>query len=121
VELRRYRSGKFSLDRALSVEDLARLTEQGLVRRQILPLKEAVEVQGFIRVEEKTAALIRQGRPVRPSDLPEEERGWLMRRGRVGLLDGPDHLLAIGESMGSEGTSSTKNLPVLRILRVFNH
>ncbi len=121
VELRRYRSGKFSLDRALSVEDLARLTEQGLVRKQILPLKEAVDIQRFIRVEEKTAALIRQGRPLRPSDLPEEEGGWLKRRGRVGLLDGPDHLLAIGESMGSEGISSTKDLPVLRILRVFNN
>ncbi len=121
VELRRYRSGKFSLDRALSVEDLARLTEQGLVRKQILPLKEAVEVQGFIRVEEKTAALIRQGRPLRPSDLPQEEGSWLKRSGRVGLLDGPDQLLAIGESMGSEGISSTKDLPVLRILRVFNN
>lgn len=121
VELRRYRSGKFSLDQALSLEDLAPLAEQDRIRERILPLKEAVEVTGFITVEERTAAMIRQGRPLRPSDLPEGERGWQWKRGRVGFLHGPGHLLAIGESIGLGEMDPTKDLPVLRILRVFHN
>jgi hypothetical protein len=84
-------------------------------------LKEAVEVAGFITVEERTAALIRQGRPLRLYDLPEGERSWMKKRGRVGLLQGPHHLLAIGESMGSEDMDPPTDLPVVRILRVFHN
>ena len=120
VELRRYRSGKFSLAQALSVEDLPRLAEQDMIKERILPLKEAVDLAGFITVEERTAAMIRQGRPLRPSDLPDGAATWLKKRGRVGFLHGPDRLLAIGESLGPEGMDSTKDLPVLRILRVFH-
>ena len=121
VELRRYRSGKFALDQALSLEDLSLLAEQDKVRERILPLKEAVEVAGFITVEERTAAMIRQGRPLRPYDLPEGEGSWLKKGGRVGLLHGPHHLLAIGESMGPEEMDPPKDLPFLRILRVFHN
>jgi tRNA U55 pseudouridine synthase TruB len=121
VELRRYRSGKFSLDQALSLEDLARLAEQDKVKERILPLKEAVEVAGFITVEERTAEMIRRGRPLCPSDLPEGEEIWLRNKGRVGFLHGPDHLLAIGESRGPWEVGPNKDLRVLRILRVFHN
>jgi len=121
VELRRYRSGKFSLDQALSVEDVSRLAEMEKVTERILPLKDSVEFAGFITVEERTAAMIRQGRPLRLNDLPEGDWGWLQQGGRVGLLHGPDRLLAIAESMLNEGLGLSQELPVLRILRVFHN
>jgi tRNA pseudouridine55 synthase len=120
VELRRYRSGKFSLDQALSVEDLFRLAEQQKITERILPLKDSVEVAGFIAVEERTAEMARQGRPLRLNDLPQGDWGWLQKGGRVGLLHGPDHLLAIAQSMVNEGMGLSRELPVLRILRVFH-
>ncbi|MDO8955331.1 MAG: tRNA pseudouridine(55) synthase TruB [Deltaproteobacteria bacterium] len=121
VELRRYRSGKFHLDQALSMEDFTRLAEQERVQERILPLKDGVEFAGFITVEERTAEMIRQGRPLRLNDLPEGDWGWLQEGRRVGLLHGPDNLLAIAESMVQEGMGLPKDLPVLRILRVFHN
>lgn len=121
VELRRYRSGKFHLDQALSMEDFTRLAEQERVKERILPLKDGVEFAGFITVEERTAEMIRQGRPLRLNDLPEGDWGWLQKGRRVGLLHGPDNLLAIAESMVQEGMGLPKDLPVLRILRVFHN
>lgn len=121
VELRRYRSGKFHLDQALSMEDFTRLAEQERVKERILPLKDGVECAGFITVEERTAEMIRQGRPLRLNDLPEGDWGWLQKGRRVGLLHGPDNLLAIAESMVQEGMGLPKDLPVLRILRVFHN
>lgn len=121
VELRRYRSGKFHLDQALNMEDFTRLAEQERVKERILPLKDGVEFAGFITVEERTAEMIRQGRPLRLNDLPEGDWGWLQKGRRVGLLHGPDNLLAIAESMVQEGMGLPKDLPVLRILRVFHN
>ena len=121
VELRRYRSGKFHLDQALSMEDFTRLAEQERVKERILPLKDGVECAGFITVEERTAEMIRQGRPLRLNDLPEGDWGWLQKGRRVGLLHGPDNLLAIAESMVQDGMGLPKDLPVLRILRVFHN
>ncbi|MDH4265812.1 MAG: tRNA pseudouridine(55) synthase TruB [Deltaproteobacteria bacterium] len=121
VELRRYRSGKFHLDQALSMEDLFRLAEQEKIKERVLPLKDGVEVAGFITVEERTAEMIRQGRPLRLKDLPEGEWGWQQKGSRVGLLHGPDNLLAIAESVGHEGIGLFHDLPVLRILRVFQN
>jgi tRNA pseudouridine55 synthase len=121
VELRRYRSGKFHLDQALSMEDFTRLAEQERVKERILPLKDGVEFAGFITVAERTAEMIRQGRPLRLNDLPEGDWGWLQKGRRVGLLHGPDNLLAIAESMVQEGMGLPKDLPVLRILRVFHN
>ncbi len=120
VELRRYRSGKFHLDQALGMEDFTRLAERERVKERILPLKDGVEFAGFITVEERTAEMIRQGRPLRLNDLPEGDWGWLQKGRRVGLLHGSDNLLAIAESMVQEGMGLPKDLPVLRILRVFH-
>jgi tRNA pseudouridine55 synthase len=120
VELRRYRSGRFSLHQALSMEDICRLAEQEKITERILPLKDSVAVAGFISVDDRVAARIRQGRPLRHTDLPEGNRGWLQEGGRVGLLHGPDRLLAIAESTRNAGISLKQELPVLRILRVFH-
>jgi hypothetical protein len=103
------------------MEDFTRLAEQERVKERILPLKDGVEFAGFITVEERTAEMIRQGRPLRLNDLPEGDWGWLQKGGRVGLLHGPDRLLAIAESMLNEGLGLSQELPVLRILRVFHN
>jgi hypothetical protein len=101
--------------------DFTRLAELERVKERILPLKDGVECAGFITVEERTAEMIRQGRPLRLNDLPEGDWGWLQKGRRVGLLHGPDNLLAIAESMVQEGMGLPKDLPVLRILRVFHN
>jgi tRNA pseudouridine55 synthase len=120
VELRRYRSGKFTAAQALSLDDLSRLADQGKVRERIIPLKDSVDISGEIWVERKTAERVRNGRPLRFSDLPEGKRGLLRKGQRVGLLHGAEKLLAIAESQVDGEPAQSEGLPALRILRVFH-
>jgi tRNA pseudouridine55 synthase len=120
VELRRYRSGKFTAAQALSLDDLSRLADQGKVRERIIPLKDSVDISGEIWVERKTAERVRNGRPLRFSDLPEGQRGLLRKGQRVGLLHGAEKLLAIAESQVDEEPGQSEGQPALRLLRVFH-
>lgn len=120
VELRRLRSGKFTTGQALSLDDLSQWIDQGKVRERIIPLKDSVDVSGEIWVEQKTAERVRNGRPLRLSDLPEGKRGLIKKGQRVGLLNGADKLLAIAESQVDGETGQSGDLQVLRILRVFH-
>ncbi len=120
VELRRLRSGKFTLDQAMNLEDLSRLAERQRIGERIIPLKSGVDLSGEIRLEEKTADRVRQGQPLRLSDLPEGEGEKLRKGQRMGLLQGTDELLAIAESQVDAGPGLSGNPQVLRILRVFH-
>ena len=120
VELRRLRSGKFTAAQALSLDDLSRLADQGKVRERIIPLKDSVDIAGEIWVESQTAERVRNGRPLRFSDLPEGKRGLLRKGQRVGLLYGAEKLLAIAESQVDGEPAQSEGLPALRILRVFH-
>jgi tRNA pseudouridine55 synthase len=120
VELRRLRTGKFTIEQALSFDDLSRLVEQGKVETGVIPLQDAVDVSGEIWVGKGTAERVRQGQPLRLSDLPEGQ-GRRMKRGqRVGLLDDSDQLLAVAESQGDGSSGPGEGSQVLRILRVFH-
>ena len=120
MELRRLRSGKFTIEQALSLNDLSRLVEQGEAGAKIIPLKNGVDVSGEIWVEQGTAERIRRGQPLRLSDLPEGQRRRMKRGQRVGLLHGSDKLLAIAESQVDDDPGLVGDPQVLRILRVFH-
>ncbi len=119
VELRRLRSGKFTLDQAMSLEKLSQRVEEGRIEERIIPLKESVDLSGEIRLDEKTAAKVREGQPLHLMDLPEGERDRLRRGQRIGLFQRPNELLAIAESQVDGGPRLSGNPRALRILRVF--
>ena len=120
VELRRLRSGKFTIEQALSLNDLSRLVEQEEAEARIIPLKKGVDVSGEIWVEPGTAERVRRGQPLRLSDLQEDQRRLMKKGQRVGLLHDSDKLLAIAESQVDGDLSLAGDPQVLRILRVFH-
>lgn len=119
VELRRLRSGKFTLDQAMILEKLPWWVEQGRIGEKIISLKDSVDLSGEIRLDEKTAAKVRQGQPLHLMDLREGERDRLRRGQRIGLFQGPNELLAIAESQVDSGPRLSGNPRALRILRGF--
>jgi len=119
VGLRRTRSGRFRLQEAMNPEELSRLAEQKKIEEKIIAPGEAVDLAGKIQVEEKTAARVRQGRPLRVSDLREGEQERLRKGQRWGLFQRPGELLAIAESQVDGGPLLSGNSQALRILRVF--
>jgi len=121
VELRRTRSGKFTIEQALGLEGLSRLVEGERVPERIIPLKEGVELSAEIRVEERIAERVRQGQSLRLSELPESDWRWMKKGQRVGLLHEADKLLAIAEFQGDGRSGTSPDPPILRILRVFHH
>jgi len=120
VELRRARSGKFGLGQAMTLEELSKRIEQKKVEDQVIPLKDAVDLSGQIRLEEKNAARVLQGQPLRLSDLPEGEKEKLRKGQRWGLFQGVQDLLAIAESQVDAGPRLSPDSQALRVLRVFH-
>ncbi len=120
VELRRLRSGKFTLDQATELERLPWWMEQGRLGERILSLQEGVELSGEIRLGKKAAEKVRQGRPLHWGDLPAEEGKRLKRGERIGLFEVPETLLAIAEAQLDGISESPGNPRALRILRVFH-
>jgi tRNA pseudouridine55 synthase len=119
VELRRFRSGRYTLEQAMNLEDLPWWVEQGRIGEKIIPLEKGMDLTGEIWVDEKTAEKVRQGRPLHLLDLPEVERGRLGKGQRVGLFGEFDGLLAIAESQVESERPFGGNPQVLRIVRVF--
>jgi tRNA pseudouridine55 synthase len=120
VELRRTRSGRFTLDQAMTLEEASRRVEQRKLEEKIFPLRGSVDLTGEIQLEEKAAVRVRQGQPLRLSDLPGGESEDFRKGQRWGLLHEPCGLLAIAESQVDAGPWITGDAPVLRILRVFH-
>ena len=120
VELRRVRSGKFSLEQALSLDELTQLVEQGKAGDRIIPLKDGVDIASEIRVERGVAERVRQGRPLHLGDLPRGDWDWLKSGQKVRLLHSADQLLAIAESRVDEVPALAESRQVLRTLRVFH-
>jgi tRNA pseudouridine55 synthase len=119
VELRRTRSGRFGLDQAMSLENLSRWIEEKKIEDKVIPLKNGVDLSGEVRLEEKAAARVRQGQPLRLNDLPEGERRKLRKGQRWGLFQGAHDLVAIAESQVNAGPRLSGDSQALRILRVF--
>jgi len=120
VELRRLKSGKFTLGQALSLEELSRWAEQGKVEERVIPLQEGVDFAGKILLEKCMVERVRQGKPIRLQDLPKESRRQMKRGQRIGLFQGLGKLLAIAESQIDGKLELVGDPPALRILRVFH-
>lgn len=116
-ELRRLRSGLFTLEQAIPMEEFANRAERGTIEEKVLLLKDSVDLAATIQIGPETAEKIRQGKPLRFEDLAGSERGRLRKGQRVGLCEGPGDLLAIAEAQMEEAPGTP---PALRILRVFH-
>lgn len=119
VELRRLRSGRFTLDHAVTLEEFSQDVEKGKIEERILPLRDCVELAGTIRVEERAARKVCQGQALLLRDLPEKDAESLRKGQKIGVLQGEGELLAIAESQvdGSDGLPGDTH--ALRVLRVF--
>lgn len=115
-QLRRLRSGLFTLEQAVTVEELANRAEKGTIEERILLPKDSVELAAWIQVRPETAEGIRKGKLLRPEDLTGWRRGALQEGQRVGIGVGPRDLVAIAEIRTAEFPAPVP----LRILRVLH-
>ncbi len=121
TELRRLRSGLFTIDQALSMEDFADSVKRGTISERLLLMKDCVSLFATVRVAPHTAENIKQGRRIHLQDLSLKDGECLKNGERVGLCEDPQNLLAIAETVmdGEPGFSQAPQ--ALRILRVFHH
>ncbi|HFC98028.1 MAG TPA: tRNA pseudouridine(55) synthase TruB [Thermosulfurimonas dismutans] len=63
VELRRTQKGPFTLEQALSMEEIKRLHAQGELSSRIIPVEEALSFIPALTISSEMARRIRQGRP----------------------------------------------------------
>ncbi len=117
VELRRLRSGMFTLHEALTMEDLEHWGEKGRIGEKVIPLRQAVALSGEIMLDERTAQKVRNGRTICAADIPEMKRKALRKGEQVGLVF-REELLALARCE-AEGEEISGNPQVLRTLRVF--
>jgi tRNA pseudouridine55 synthase len=121
AELRRLRTGLFTLAQAVSIEGFADLVKQGTIQERLIRLEDCVVLPVLIQVTPQTAEQMKQGKPIHLWHLPQEDWGRLKKGQRVGLCDGPQHLFAIAESRIDGASERSPESPALRILRVFLH
>jgi len=114
--LRRLRSGLFTLEQAVTLEELAIRAERDTIEEKVLLPKDSVELAAWIQVPPETAVRIRQGRPLCLKEMAGSERGSLSDGQRVGIGAAPRDLVAIAEVR----TAESPGAPALRILRVFH-
>jgi tRNA pseudouridine55 synthase len=120
VELRRLRSGQFTIQQALSWDQIPPLIAGEEIQRKIIPLHEGVETSAKIAVGKEAAQKIRQGRLLCFQDLPPGDRKKFRKGERISLLHGGSALLAIAEVLVDEESIGTDNSnALLQPLRVF--
>lgn len=115
-ELRRLRSGLFTLKQAILMEEFSHRVEKGTIKEKVLPTKDSVDLAVTIQVGSETGKKIKQGRSLRLQELAESERNFLKNGQRVGLCENPNDLLAIAEARRDRTSPELE----LRILRVFH-
>jgi tRNA pseudouridine55 synthase len=120
VELRRLRSGKFTIEQSLRMEDLSLLIEREALKECLISLRHGVDIPRAIRVPPAAAVKVCRGQYLGPGDLPAEERDLLPKGERVCLLDESDTLLAVAEARENGQVSPGGELQGLKILRVFH-
>ena len=123
VELRRLRSGRFTIDQALSIEEFKLLAKDGTISERIIPLAAGLDYAEKIVVAEETARKVRQGQLIYLADLPATKFPWWPKGERILLLQEPEKPLAIAQTLidiDKEGEKLSINRPLLRVQRVFN-
>jgi tRNA pseudouridine55 synthase len=90
--LRRTESGQFTLDEAMSLDALERLSERGEIEGHVIPMGAALKNMPGISVDDELAERIRQGTPMTRQSVPplgEETSPW------VKATDARGHLVAV--------------------------
>lgn len=96
--------GPFRVDRAITVEGLRKILEEGRELLPVIPLVEALPHLPLLRVQADEARRIRQGQP--PAVLPEDLEGDLSE-GQEVRIAGPEGDLVAVVSCGGPGRSMT--------------
>jgi len=115
IELRRIRSGAFSLDHAVDLKDFEYEISRGRQQERIVDLVKALSHWPEIKVDEQTARSIRQGGRYR--DLERIAALNLNISDKVRLISEDNHLVAI---MRPVFDCQTQDVLELRSIRVFN-
>jgi tRNA pseudouridine55 synthase len=116
----RLKSGRFSLDDALTLKQIQLLREAGTLKRYIVPIETALGVPG-IKVDEKFAPSVISGRSPRLRDI-REIIGVFDREDMIALLDSAGRIMAVGRAMAAsiELNDSFQGDQFFKYVRVLN-
>jgi tRNA pseudouridine55 synthase len=114
VELRRTRSGRFTLEDAVSMEDI----EGGV---DLIPMGDALSHIGYVSVTKGIAKRIRQGQQIRKSYLDSWDVLQFEAGDRLRVYEGSE-LVSIAEALVSSRDLDKLDdkTVIIRLLRVFN-
>ncbi len=116
----RLKSGRFSLDDALTLKQIELLRAAGTLKRYIVPIEKALGVPG-IKVDEKFAPSVISGRSPRLHDI-REVIGVFDREDMIALLDPAGRIMAVGRAMAAsiELNDSFQGDQFFKYVRVLN-
>jgi len=115
VELRRIRSGPFSLHHAVKLEDLEQEIQKGSQTNRMVDLAQALSHWPELRVDERTVQTIRQGRQFR--DMEKIATLDLSINDRIRVASEQGDLIAI---MKPVFDTQMEHIVELRSLRIFS-
>lgn len=92
-DLRRIESGGFSITEALSIEEIARLAQEGRLQQKIVPMAESMPFMPTVRADKVLTEKINYGRIVKKADLKDRILGDY--NGFIKVTDRHNRLLAI--------------------------
>lgn len=95
----RLKSGRFSLNDALTLRQVQLLREAGTLKRYLISIEAALGIPG-IRIDEKFAPSVISGRSPRMQDVSEIV-GTFGREDMIALLDSSGHIMAVGQAMAN--------------------
>jgi len=117
--LRRFRSGPFSLQHAVTLPEFERLAELGEIGRRIIPIREALGGMPEIEIDADLENRIRRGCPIYRRDLEGARVPRMEREQRVKILhDGEIVAIARAQLADRELRKSAMETRALSLLRV---
>jgi len=107
-ELRRTKSGSFSEESAITLQDLTDAKEEGRLREVILPMEVAVESIGKIIISDNAIGSICNGAPLAIGGIVRLEDN-IKKGDRIALFSLKGELIAIGKALIDSETMLDKN------------
>jgi tRNA pseudouridine55 synthase len=119
--LRRTRSGIFTLDKAVTLENLAQCAGEGTLSEKIIPLAELLPGLGLIEVDDTLAKRIRNG--YQPKEEILYQNPFFVQGDVIKITSGGRRLVAVARMLRSSAELgwTNENGQALKILRVFNN
>ena len=120
--LRRTRSGQFSLEKTICLDDLKELWEDDSIAQWLFSPAQALDSLPAIVVNALIADKVRHGMPVGVEELDNEYPFLSEPETKLRILSPKDRLLAVAETVSREKDSEKKlsTGPAWKLLRVFN-